>query len=387
MMTLVLLLMLFGPGIGDSDQTPVSTQAYLANGQRLMEMERFKEASEVFQHVLAENPNQAQARQQLAICRFELREYSEARQLFQKMAELNENPALVAYYLGRIDLIEQDFDGAVRHFRSLPASEPFRDELYYLGVAYFKQGKFSEALDPLTRAVADNPRDYRAHQFLARVYQKLGQTQKAEEAFAQTQRLHDYYLQGSVSIATCRSLLSEGKVSDAWEQCRPLLETDDVDKLVGLGIVFGKSGDYEHAFEIWKQAVLLDRDSPEINYNLALTAYHVKNLPQALESAATAVQLRPDFFEANMLYGTILYLTAQDKQAIRFLTHAHELRPDDQEARTLLAHQLVISSESLIKNQNLTSAKELLERAAALTPESREIADKLDQLKAQLSRK
>jgi len=283
--------------------------------------------------------------------------------------------------------MEQNLDGAVRHFRSLPASEPFRDELYYLGVAYFKQGKFSEALDPLKRAVADNPRDYRAYQFLARVYQKLGQTKKAEQAFAETQKLHDYYLQGSVSIAACRSLLSEGKVRDAWEQCYPLLETDDVDKLVGLGIVFGKSGDYQHAFEIWKRAVVLDQDSPEIHYNLALTAYHVKNLPQALESAATAVQLRPDFFEANMLYGTILYLTAQDSQAIRFLTHAHELRPDDQEARTLLAHQLVISSESLIKNQDLKRAKELLEQAAALVPESKEIADRLDQLKAQLSRK
>ena len=348
-------------------------------------MERFKEAAEEFQRALAETPELSEARQQLAICHFELRQYSEARQLFQKMIRLNENPVLATYYLGRLDLLEQELDGAVRHFRSLPSPVPFSDELYYLGVAYFKQGKFSEALNTLTRAAADNPRDYRVHQFLARVYQKLGQTQKAEQAFAETQRLHDYYLQGSVGIAGCRSLLLAGQFGEAWEKCQPLIETDDVDKLVGLGILFGKSEEYGHALEIWKRAVVLDPDSSEINYNLALTAYHLKNLPQARQSAATAVQLRPDFFEANMLYGTILYLTAQDNEAIRVLTHAHELRPNDEETRKLLAHQLMISSEALVKKKDLRKAVNLLEQAAGLTPESKEIADRLAQVRTLLS--
>jgi tetratricopeptide (TPR) repeat protein len=383
MMTLVLSLIL--SGFSQTDQTLPSTGAHLGNGQRLMQMERFQEAAEEFQQALAERPALSEARQQLAICQFELRQYSEARQLFQEMFRSNENLTLATYYLGRLDLLEQDFDGAVRHFRALPGPEPFRDELYYLGVAYFKQGKFSEALNALTRAVADNPRDYRVHQFLARVYQKLGQTRKAEQAFAETQRLHDYYLQGSVAIAACRSLLSEGKSGEAWEKCRALLDTDDVDKLVGLGIVFGKSEEYEHAFDIWKRAVVLDPDSSEIHYNLALTAYHLKNLPQARQSAAAAVQLRPDFFEANMLYGTILYLTAQDTEATRILTHAHELRPSDEEARKLLAHQLMIASDVLVKGKDFRRAKGLLEQAAGLMPESKEIVTRLAQIRAQLS--
>jgi len=208
----------------------------------------------------------------------------------------------------------------------------------------------------------------------------------AEQAFSETQRLHDYYLQGSVAISACRSLLSAGQSGEAWAKCKPLLETDDVDKLVGLGILFGKSEEYGHALEIWKRAAVLDPDSPEINYNLALTAYHVKNLPQARQCAAAAVQLRPDFFEANMLYGTILYQTGQDDEAIRVLTHAHELQPNDQEARKLLAHQLMISSEALVKTKNLRKAVGLLEQAAGLTPESKEIVDRLAQVRVLLAR-
>jgi len=383
MLALVFFLIL--SNFGETEKMPASVRAYLGNGQRLMQIERFKEAAEEFQRALVETPGLSEARQQLAICYFELRQYPEARQLFLTMVQLREEPPLAFYYLGRLDLAEQDLDGAVKHFRSLRGPVPFRDELYYLGVAYFKQGKFSEALDSLTRAAKDNPRDYRVHQFLARVYQKLGQTQRAEQAFAETQRLHDYYLQGSVAIATCRSLLSAGNPAEAWEKCQPLLETDDVDKLVGLGMLFGKSGEYEHALEIWKRAVVLDPDSSEINYNLALTAYHMKNLPQARESAAEAVRLRPDFFEANMLYGTILYLTAQDSEAIRILTHAHELRPDDEEARKLLAHQLMLSSEVLIKTKDLRKAVAFLEKAAALSPESKEIADRLAKVRVLLS--
>jgi tetratricopeptide (TPR) repeat protein len=180
--------------------------------------------------------------------------------------------------------------------------------------------------------------------------------------------------------------LSAERSGEAWERCQPLLETDDVDKLASLGILFGKSAEYGHAFEIWKRAVVLDPDSPEINYNLALSAYHVKNLPQARQSAAVAVQLRPDFFEANMLYGTILYQTAQDDEAIRVLTHAHELQPSDEETRKLLAHQLMISSEALVKRKDLRKAVGLLEQAAGLTPESKEIVDRLAQVRALLSR-
>ena len=127
-MTLGLFLIL--SGFGKNDKTPSSTQAYLGNGQRLMQMERFQEAAEEFQRALAETPNLSEARQQLAICHFELRQYSEARQLFQKMIRLNENPVLANYYLGRLDLLEQELDGAVRHFRSL-RGPPFSDELYY----------------------------------------------------------------------------------------------------------------------------------------------------------------------------------------------------------------------------------------------------------------
>ena len=219
---------------------------------------------------------------------------------------------------------------------------------------------------------------------LARAYQKLGQSARAESEFAETRRLHDYYLEGSVAIGRCRSLLSQGQTDAAWELCRPLTETDDVDKIVAIGMLFGEAEKYPQALMAWDKAVALDPDSSEIQYNLALTCFHLKDVLRARQHAAEAVRLRPDFVEANILYGTILYMGAEDQLAIPVLTHANELKPDDPAVRRLLAEELAISAERHVRDQQWRQATELLERAAALQPDSQQISTRLAQVRAKL---
>jgi tetratricopeptide (TPR) repeat protein len=222
------------------------------------------------------------------------------------------------------------------------------------------------------------------HQLLARAYQKLGQGDQAEKEFAQTRRLHDYYLEGSVAIGRCRASLSQGKADRAWELCAPLTETDDVDKIVAIGMLFGEAEKYPEARAAWEKAVALDPDSSEIQYNLALTCFHLKDMLRAREHAAEAVRQRPDFVEANILYGTVLYMGAEDHEAMAVLTRAHELKPDDPVVRRLLAEELSISAERHARNQEWRQAAELLEKAAALQPGSPEISAKLAQARQRL---
>jgi tetratricopeptide (TPR) repeat protein len=387
MTSLILLLITILVDPSNIAQQSVSARAHLGEGNRLMQMERFKEAAQEFEQALHRDSRLVEAQQQLAVCQFELRNYDVARTLFQQMLQAKEHRVLATYYLGRLDLLQQDYQSAIQQFRSLRSAGVFRDELYHLGVAYFKTGRFSEAAHVLRQAIADNFRDYRCHQFLARSYQKLGETRKAEEEFAETQRLHDYYLKGSVAISECRSLLLEGQPKKAWDKCQPLLETDDVDKLVSIGILFGKSGEYRRALEAWEKAVSLDPDSSEVHYNVALTSYHLKDMSKARYHAEIAVGLRPNFFEANMLSGTIFYMLAEDDRAIQSLTRAHELRPDDDGARKLLAQQLYLYSDSLIRKNELDRAVQVLRRATELRPDSEEIAGRLAQLLDRMSSK
>lgn len=382
-MVLLGLMLWFAAGAGaGSAQT---AHAHLGSGSQLMQAERYGEAAEEFRQALRDDPDLMQARDQLAICYFELRDYAEARTLFDRMLAAKDSTALATYYLGRIDLIEHKIDSAIRRLASLPRDNPVGDELYYLGSAYYKQEKYRQSVEILEQAAAQNSRDARLHQLLARAYQKLGQRDAAEKEFAETRRLHDYYLEGSVAIGRCRAFLIREQTDAAWAACAPLTDTDDVDKLVAIGMLFGEAEKYRQALMVWEKAEALDPDSSEIQYNLALTCFHSNDALRARRHAAEAVRLRPDFVEANILYGTILYMGAEDTEAVKVLTRAHELKPDDPSVRRLLAEELAISAEQHAGKQEWRVAAGLLERAAALQPDSQKFSNRLAEVRARLA--
>jgi tetratricopeptide (TPR) repeat protein len=371
---------------GAAGGSTATARASLGSGNQFMQAERYREAADEFQKAWRDDRTLTQARDQLAICYFELRDYARARPLLEQMLQDKRSADVASYYLGRIDLIDRDFDSAIRRLRSIPHEHSVRDELYFLGSAYFKQQKYTESIRSLQQATAQNPRDSRIHQLLARAYQKSGQPSEAEREFAETRRLHDYYLEGSVAIARCRSLLVQGDPEAAWAMCRPLMETDDVDKIVAIGMLFGQAQQYRPALETWQKAAALDPDSSEIQYNFALTCFHLKDMLRAREHAAEAVRQRPDFVEANILYGTILYMGAEDAEALRVLTRAHDLKPDDQSVRRLLAEELSISADHHKRDQEWPQAVALLEKAAALQPDSPQISQKLAEARQQLTK-
>jgi tetratricopeptide (TPR) repeat protein len=315
--------------------------AYLGKGNELMHAERYDEAAEQFKQALQRDTSLDEARKNLAICEFELREYPQSRDLFQKMLATADRP-VASYYLARLDLLNGNPDSAIVYLRSLKGSgaigqRSIADWRYFLGVAYFKKGQFTDAIGCLRLQVKANPRDFRAHQWLARALIKTGHSIDATKEFARAKELHEYYTQGSVAIAGCRSLLSAGKRGEAWEKCRPMLETDDVDKVAAIGMLFGEMGDQAHSFIAWQKAVALDPDSPELNYDLALASFQLKDMARAKQHAQIACNLWPQFPEANVLYGTILYMLADDTEAARVLRRAEALRPDDLNVRRLLA--------------------------------------------------
>ena len=206
-------------------------RAHLGSGIHLMQAERYTEAAVEFEQALRDEPTLNQAREQLAICYFEIRDYTRAGPAFENLLPSKR----AVYYLARIDLVEGRLESAVRRFRSIPQADPVRDELYYLGVGYYKQERYQQAAEALDRAAAENPRDSRVHQLLARAYQKLGETRRAEQEFAETRRLKDYYLEGSVAIGRCRGSLVQGQSDEAWALCKPLLHTDDVTQARSAG--------------------------------------------------------------------------------------------------------------------------------------------------------
>ena len=311
--------------------------AYLGSGLKLFDLERYAEAAADFEHALQLDPKLHQARYHLAISYFNLRRYPEARQEFEKLQLSGYEKRLTTYYLARLDLLDGQIRAAIRRLESARGAQPLNDESYYLASAYFKEGENQKAILNLKRYIVFNPRDFRAHNLLARIYTKTGQSTDAEREFLAAERLHQYYLEGKKDLAQCRAELSTGAVDQAWQLCGPILDTDDVDKLVAAGSLFGEFKAYDYALRLFQKALALDAEAPEVNYDLGYTYFQEKDYRRAREFLAAALRSRADFFEALALEGSVLYLLRDDSAALPLLQKAHRLRPDDAAVSEILS--------------------------------------------------
>lgn len=369
------LLAAFGIAMGDD------ALARLGAAEQLFAEERYEEAAHEYEAALRADAGLEQSRQQLAICLFETRDYDRARPLFNELALRQRSARLAQYYLGRLDLATGKPDLSIRHLRAVVGPQPFRDEHYFLGSAYYKLDRLPTAAQFLRQAIVLNPRDSRAHQLLARIYRKTGRAVEAEREFAETRRLSQYYLEGSAALKRCSLALSKGDAGFA-EACRPLTESDDVDKLSAVGVILGKAEHHAEAKTVLEKAVALDPDSSELHYNLALSWFYL-NLPEdARKHAAAALAIRPDFPEANVLYGTVLYLSGADEEALPVLRRANRLRPDDANVRKLLGEELMRAADRTQAAGKLKEAEEHLKEASRIMPDSPDVAQRLLALQA-----
>ena len=360
----VLILSMLLPEVSTLD----TASAHLGIANKAFAEERFGEAANGYQKALELDPKLLTARRDLAVCRFELRQYDLAEVLLAELLKYNSTGLMAHYYLGRIDVMEAKFRPAIKHFLLITTVQPFRDEKYFLGMAYYKMSDWETAAKTLRDAIQDNPRDFRSHQLLARTLQKLGREDPAAREFSQTRELLSYYAEGSQALKQCSQLLSNDASDEIDRACGTLLETDDVDKLAAVGMMFGKAGFFDRAEEAWRRAAVLDPESPEIRYDLALTCFHLKHFACARENANAAIKARSDFPEANVLYASVLYKLGADEEALPALRRAYALSPRDAAIHEMLANELMLWADHYAKTKQFGEAGKLRVELDALQP-------------------
>jgi Flp pilus assembly protein TadD len=348
---------------------PAAAQARVGKGYELEKDERFASAAAEFEAALALDPMLSHVRYQLAVCYFALGRKDDARREFVRLRRETHADPSVVYYLGRLDLLEHDLDGAIREFQGVAAHPPFPDTAYYLGSAYLENGDLESAEQWLRRARPLNPRDFRIPDHLARVYQREGHSAEAEQEYAQSAKLRQNYNQGAEDGVACSGALENGEAEVARDACAKLDQADDPDRLTVLGMIYGRHGHYAEAVEPLRRAAALDPDSYEIEHNLGLTYFRLRLYLEARGPLERAVALRPDFFDSNALLGATLFALQQDSNAYDALDHAHRLNPEDGDTRELLFKTATILGAKSRETKSYAEALRYLQAAEELKPQ------------------
>jgi tetratricopeptide (TPR) repeat protein len=356
-------------------------ESHVGKGYEFVQKGQFEEAAQEFQRALELNPSLTRIRYQLAVSRFALQQWPESRQEFERLQRAGMNDPAVVYYLGRLDLQEEDLEGAIRRLQKIVADPPFPDASYYLGAAYLKKGNLSDAEKWLKRAVELNPHDFRAPERLGRVYLKAGQRAEAEEQFAASSARRQHYNDAARQGVDCVRELTTRPLEQARETCQALFDSSDPDKLTTLGMIYGEQGYYAESLKPFEKAATLDPDSFETNYNLGLSHFRLKQYAEARPWLVKAVELRPDFFSSNALLGATLFTLKEDEAAYRALDHAYQLNPQDADTAGLLFKVSILLAQDRWFKKQYTECQIFLQKANALKPNDSEVQRWLAALK------
>lgn len=368
---LVLLFILASQGLPAQVKTSGApdAQAHVGKGYEFEKDDRFANAAAEFEAALALDPTLSGARYQLAVCYFGLGRRDDARREFERLrVETHADPSVV-YFLGRLDLLQHNLNGAISEFRMVTTHPPFPDTPYYLGSAYLEKGDLPSAAQWLEQARSSNPRDYRIPDHLARIYQREGRTADAEREYSVSEKLRQNYNQAAEDGVNCSAALDKGDGQAARDVCAKLDQPNDPDRLTTLGMIYGRHQLYAEAVEPLRRAASLDPDSYEVQHNLGLTYFRLRLYQQARESLQRAVSLRPNFFDSNALLGATLFALREDSQAYAVLEHAHRLNPDDADTRDLLFKTASILGAKSRAAKSYGQALEYLKVAEELNPQ------------------
>ncbi len=252
------------------------------------------------------------------------------------------------------------------------AKPPFPDTGYYLGFAYFKQDDLANAEKWLKEAEQNNPRDSRIPYQLGFVYRKQGREEEANKALALSQDLHRQDDTEAQLRSECGEKLDKGPREEAHAICEKLYHDDDAERLTALGMIYGQHGDMEAALKPFRRAAQLSPQSPQVQYNLALTYFQLNKFEDARAPLAQALERWPDLFPLNALYGAVLVKLGENEQAYDVLRHARQLNPQDSSTADLLYGTTLNLAKKSQAARQYSGALRYFEEAAKLRPQDPE---------------
>jgi tetratricopeptide (TPR) repeat protein len=348
-------------------------EAHLGKGYEALKQEQYDVAAGEFRAALELDSSLVlRARFPLAVALFESHQSAEARQEFEAVRKETGDHPNVLYYLGRLDLGDRNFAGAIRNLTQAAAKPPFPDTTYYLGYAYLQQGNLAAAERWFKQAAQAMPRDSRVQYQLGLVYRRSGREKEAARAVALSQQLRQQDNRSSQLRLECGQKLDQGPREQARAICDKLYDPDNADQLTELGTLYGQHGDAEDALKPFRRAAELSPQSPQTQYNLAMAYYQLNRLQEARAPLAAAVQRWPDLFPLNVLYGAVLLKLNDDVPAYAALRHARQLNAQDTAAADLLFTATARLASASQNDGRHSDSLRYWEEAAKLRPQESE---------------
>jgi tetratricopeptide (TPR) repeat protein len=296
--------------------------------------------------------------------------------------------AAALYYLGRIDLLKQDYRRAVERFNEALDIDPEATGVHYpLAQAYRHLGEEALAREHLGQfemrlPAADDPLVAELKGVLQTAQRHFGRGMKAimqrdyaaaVEEFQAGLEIDPDNLNARVSYA--RALFLDGQAEAAETQLKIVLETEPTQVMANffLALLREAAGEREQAAELYRFILKQDPEHEGAHYYLANLLFRQEKFPEAAQEYRAALDASAQIPPARLLELVALQRAGKpDRELAAELERRIREYPDQQELKYALARLYSLSRDARLRDG--VKALKLANQLAPVQPSPPNIA-------------
>jgi Flp pilus assembly protein TadD len=228
--------------------------------------------------------------------------------------------------------------------------------LHSLAVIAYQAGRYDEALDLVSKAIASDPEVPQFHDTNGVILEAIGDFELAIEAYRHVLRLSPDCAEAYNNMAI--ALQAQGKYPAAVESCTKavLLRPDYAQAYNTMGFSLESQHKFAEAIESYEKAVSIKPDYAEPYNHLGVLANAQGRYEQAVEYYRRAIEIEPDYAEAHWNLSLALLLSGRLAEGWRqyqwrystdlaILTYPHRLQTPRWDGAAFTGKRLLVHYE------------------------------------------
>lgn len=227
-------------------------------------------------------------------------EYNIALEILSGILTGNSDKALIFETMGNIYLKLNQLDNAKQNFqKTLEIDGKNVSALAGLGKIYFSEGNNKAALEKYKKALEFDPDNSELKLNTAEIYEILGQEEESYNYYKETLQNTSLNLEANYNIGMM--YLRSGDVEEAEKSLKKAISSDPMHSLIWIDLtgVEITRGNYSVAQNYLKPVSYMDEKNAYYYYYSGLISKARGDLDEAKENFDNAIELNPDFDEAN----------------------------------------------------------------------------------------
>ena len=283
---------------------PDAQEIRLQFARALVDQKQFKEARDEFQRMADDNPDNPDFAYAIALISLQLNDFNSAEiQFKQLLGKGGKNPDTVQYYLGQLSEAKKDDDEAITHYRQVEDGEYLFPAQIRLAYLLNKRGQHAEALQLLQQVSTTDDQ------------------QRVQLAMVRAQLLRD-----------------ANQFEQAYQVLNQALEQqpDQIDLLYETAMMADKIGKPDIFEQLMRKVIKIKPDHAQA-YNALGYGLLERNerIPEAMQLVQKALQLAPDDAAIMDSVGWGYYRSGKLDESVKMLRRAYAGNADPEIAAHL----------------------------------------------------